>query len=483
MEPDEESASVSSEKGEKKAAAAPAPVPEDKMVTIKGLSDVTYKMLPEGVTTSALSLLFGQEIKKLTSNGSVTKAMKDGRFTGLVPGSIYHVAMKPLTRHQSKKHPNTPDDARLLFRKYDGDGNGSIDKEEWRQLARAVGMNMKDEDLDRMFFIVDTDANGTIEYDEFERWFCGDLGDGDGKIKRLVKGMGETLHAIPASDLDDVLEIFNAFDADHSGTVERSEFRDLSRQLGLRMSLEKTDEMFDAIDVDGNGSLDFQEFLAWYVASTQEASGGKTDLFLHNVKDKLRYFKGAKKEEEKKKEEKKEKKEEEKKEEEKKEEEKEEEKKEDEKKEESEEKTEEKKKDKKKKDKKKKGEEEKKEEEKKEEEKPAAAEEKEEEKKGLSAGWNAVPSLENGWTSVAEEPAEICVKDMLIRMRGCVNGSKGKIFTLPEGFAPAATERFPCVKKGEESKVVPVTVDQDGNVIAGATDGVLCLSTIVFFKK
>ena len=165
-----------------------------------------------------------------------------------------------------------------------------------------------------------------------------------------------------------------------------------------------------------------------------------------------------------------------------------EEKKEDEKKEESEEKTEEKKKDKKKKDKKKKGEgekkeEEKKEEEKKEEEKPAAAEEKEEEKKGLSAGWNAVPSLENGWTSVAEEPAEICVKDMLIRMRGCVNGSKGKIFTLPEGFAPAATERFPCVKKGEESKVVPVTVDQDGNVIAGATDGVLCLSTIVFFKK
>jgi len=409
----------------------PVPVPdEDKMVTLKGLSDITFKMNADSVTTSAVSLLFGAPIKKLTANGVETKALKDGRFVGLVPGSIYHVVMKPLTNHQKKKHPNTPDDARILFRKYDSDGNGSIDHEEWRALARAVGINLKDEDLDRVFFVVDTDANGTIEYDEFERWFCGDLGDGDRKLKRLITGMGETLRVLPASDLDEVLNVFNEFDTDKSGTIDPQEFRELTRVLGIRMSPEKTNEMFKAIDMDGNGTLDFQEFLAWYIASTQEASDGKTDQFLHNVKDKLRKFKGSSKKEQPKDEE------------------------------EGEEKKDVEKKD---------GESAKKSEDK----KPEA----------IHAGWNTIAQFEEGWSSVAEEPAEFCVKDNFVRMRGCVAGKKGgKIFKLPEGCAPAAVERFPCTKKSaEELKVVPVTVDKEGNVYAGSTDGNLCLSSICFF--
>jgi len=421
---------------------APVVIPDlDKMVTLKGLSDITFKMYADSVTTSALSLLFGTEIKKLSSNGCVTKALKDGRFTGLVPGSIYHVVMKPQTHHQQKKHPYTPDEARLLFRKFDADGNGSIDKEEWRKLARSVNINMADADLDKMFMIVDTDANGTIEYDEFERWFCGDLGEGDRKLKRLIVGMGVTMRMLPASDLDDVLDIFVSFDKDNSGTIDPAEFRDLTCDLGLRMSPEKTEEMFKAIDIDGNGTLDFQEFLAWYVASTQEASDGKTDQFLHNVKDKFRKFKLSKKEEPKKEEEK----------------------------EKAEEEGDEEEAPKKKK--KSEGEEKSKD-----AEKPKAKEE-------IPAGWHAISNFHTGWSSVAEEPAELCVSGKFVRMRGCVTSTKsGKIFTLPEGCAPAAVERFPCTKRnGAETKVVPVTVDKNGNVYAAVSDGNLCLSSISFF--
>jgi len=443
----EEKEKVEEEEEKKESSGVPD---EDKMVTIKGLGDITFKMYADSVTTTALSLLFGTEVKKLTANGSVTKPMKDGRFAGLVPGSLYFAAMKPQTSHQKKKHPNTPDDARMLFRKFDADGNGTIDHKEWRLLARCIGVNMKDEDLDRLFMVVDTDSNGTIEYDEFERWFCGDLGDGDGKVKRLITGMGESFRMLPASNLEDVLEVFNDFDVDKSGTIDRDEFRQLTCVLGIRRSAEKTDEMFDAIDIDGNGTLDFQEFLAWYMASTQEASGGKTDQFLHNMKDKLRKFKlnkeHAAKEEEPKDEEEEEKKDE----------------------EEKEEKKEDKKEDKK--DEKKKKDADKKEEKKEEE---------------IPAGWHAVEKFEEGWTAVAEEPVELCVKDKFVRMRGCVSGKKGgKMFKLPNGCAPAAIERFACMKKSEEEiKVVPVTVDKDGYVIAGSTEVVLCLSSVAFFMK
>jgi len=432
-----EKKSSEEKKSESKTSEASDAPDESKMITLKGLTDITFKMYADSVTSSAVSLLFGAEITKLTANGSVTKAMKDGRFTGLVPGSIYHVVMKPPTSHQKKKHPNTPDDARLLFRQFDADGNGTIDKNEWRLLARCVGMNMKDEDLDRVFMVVDTDANGTIEYDEFERWFCGDLDDGDSKLKRLITGLGETLRVLPASNLDEVLAIFNDFDADKSGTIDLDEFRELTCALGFRRSPEKTEELFKAIDIDGNGTLDFQEFLAWYTASTQEASGGKTDQFLHTTKDKLRKFKPshdekqgeAKKEEDKKEED---------------------------------------------------GKGEKKEEGKKDEKKKEDKKEKE-----IPSGWHAIDGFEEGWEAVAEEPAELCVKDKFVRMRGCVSGKKaGKVFQLPAGCAPGAVERFPCTRKnGEEIKVVPVTIDKEGNVFAATTEGVLCLSSIAFFMK
>jgi len=213
--------------------------------------------------------------------------------------------------------------------------------------------------------------------------------------------------------------------------------------------------MFKAIDMDGNGTLDFKEFLAWYVASTQEASGGKTDQFLHNVKDKLRRFKLSSDEEPSK--------------------------------DEEPEKEEPKKEEKKAEGKKKKGEDDEEEGEKDGKKEDKKEEKKEEEKKpeAIPAGWNPISNFAEGWSAVAEEPAELCVKDKLVRMRGCVTGKKdGKMFTLPNGCAPAATERFACTRKnGEETKLVAVTVDKDGNVFVGASEGVLCLSSIAFFMK
>ena len=53
-----------------------------------------------------------------------------------------------------------------LFRRWDCDGNGEIDKREFLQALRALGYAQPASTLDAMFDAFDNDGNGTIDYGE-----------------------------------------------------------------------------------------------------------------------------------------------------------------------------------------------------------------------------------------------------------------------------------------------------------------------------
>lgn len=66
-------------------------------------------------------------------------------------------------------------------------------------------------------------------------------------------------------DLDELREIFDYFDADNTGRIDRLEFGRLMDALGADAPTEELDMGFDLIDADDNGAIDFQEFSTWWL--------------------------------------------------------------------------------------------------------------------------------------------------------------------------------------------------------------------------
>ncbi|MCK5797631.1 MAG: EF-hand domain-containing protein [Deltaproteobacteria bacterium] len=65
-----------------------------------------------------------------------------------------------------------PTELKETFDHFDKDGNGIIDRDEFRQLMQdGLNAEMAPEELDLGFSLIDKDGNGTIEFDEFSAWW------------------------------------------------------------------------------------------------------------------------------------------------------------------------------------------------------------------------------------------------------------------------------------------------------------------------
>lgn len=64
--------------------------------------------------------------------------------------------------------------ARQVFRAFDKDDSGSINKDELKQVFKEMGKSFSDAELQRMVELCDSDGDGQINYDEFvEKIFGG----------------------------------------------------------------------------------------------------------------------------------------------------------------------------------------------------------------------------------------------------------------------------------------------------------------------
>jgi len=81
--------------------------------------------------------------------------------------------------HTKVNHPELDDvpdtDARdevfEIFRTYDRDASGSIDRAEFARLLEALGMEVSEEELAIALDIVDANHSGRISWDEFKAWW------------------------------------------------------------------------------------------------------------------------------------------------------------------------------------------------------------------------------------------------------------------------------------------------------------------------
>jgi Ca2+-binding EF-hand superfamily protein len=89
------------------------------------------------------------------------------------------VARRPAPpMHAPVDHPELDDDVSddhdevfEVFRTYDRDASGSIDRAEFARLLEALGMDLEEEELEVALDVVDANHSGRISWDEFKAWW------------------------------------------------------------------------------------------------------------------------------------------------------------------------------------------------------------------------------------------------------------------------------------------------------------------------
>ena len=199
---------------------------------------------------------------------------------------------------------------RELFSAVDADGSGGLDTDELGNLCDRLGITMSADEVATALKEMDTDGDGTADFQEFAAWFkkvrsdlvsksedvAGTTEEADGPIMLDGHDYAEMLDEMEEEDLlacaeeehcslpprpaegdytsvlrsalkmhfRGVRKLFSAVDADGSGGLDTEELGKLCGRLGIAMSPEEVATALKDMDTDGDGTADFQEFAAWY---------------------------------------------------------------------------------------------------------------------------------------------------------------------------------------------------------------------------
>jgi calcium-binding protein CML len=142
--------------------------------------------------------------------------------------------------------------SRVMFDKYDQDGNGYISASELDYLCRDLGSNLSETEIGMAMRTLDRSGNGQIEYDEFIAWWR----KGAARWAQLEFNQEELAR------LTQAINYFNHFDADRSGTISADEFGALHADLTRNgFTTQTKEECLAELDRSGDNLISFNEYL------------------------------------------------------------------------------------------------------------------------------------------------------------------------------------------------------------------------------
>lgn len=150
------------------------------------------------------------------------------------------------------------------FGNFDVNGDGVIDKEEFRTaLQRLDPKFFTDQTIEALFKAADASREGVVHYPEFVAWLSAQKSEVVHRVIEEDPGLDDTHKHVDSAALDRARALCVDMDADNDGAITKEElYRALRQEFPDTLSSD-LDDIVESADLNGDGVIQYDEFLKW----------------------------------------------------------------------------------------------------------------------------------------------------------------------------------------------------------------------------
>mmetsp|Transcript_4605 Transcript_4605/g.9338 ORF Transcript_4605/g.9338 Transcript_4605/m.9338 type:complete len:229 (+) Transcript_4605:3-689(+) len=150
------------------------------------------------------------------------------------------VGGRPSTRQRPGLDEEQIEELREAFNLFDTEHSGTIDARELKAALRALGFEVKKEDVRRMLADIGKEPSQPIDFNDFKDMMSGRMPDKNSR-----------------AEID---KVFALFDEDETGKISFRNLKRIAQELGESLTDEELQEMIEEADRDGDGLINPDEF-------------------------------------------------------------------------------------------------------------------------------------------------------------------------------------------------------------------------------
>ena len=147
-------------------------------------------------------------------------------------------------RRNKKQRRELSEDQKIEIREafdlFDTDKSGIIDYHELRVAMRALGFDVKKQEIKKIQTEYDREEIGGIKYDDFEEIM--------------------TRKILNRDPDEEIFKAFQLFDDDQTGKISIKNLKRVARELGESLNDDELQAMIDEFDKDEDGEINLEEF-------------------------------------------------------------------------------------------------------------------------------------------------------------------------------------------------------------------------------
>jgi len=168
-----------------------------------------------------------------------------GAGTGVLSRSGGAAAARGGARGQNTKQRQGLDDEQIeelreAFNLFDTEHSGTIDARELKAALRALGFEVKKEDVRRMLSDVGKDPSQPIDFNDFQEMMRGRMPDKNSR--------------------EEINKVFALFDEEEKGKISLRNLKRIAQELGESLTDDELQEMVEEADRDGDGLINPEDF-------------------------------------------------------------------------------------------------------------------------------------------------------------------------------------------------------------------------------
>ncbi|KGN52027.1 probable calcium-binding protein CML16 [Cucumis sativus] len=142
-----------------------------------------------------------------------------------------------------------------IFRRFDMNSDGSLTQLELGALLRSLGIKPSGDQLHSLLSNMDSNGNGSIEFDEL--------------VNAILPDMNDDILV----NQEQLMEVFRSFDRDGNGYITAAELAGSMAKMGHPLTYRELSDMMRQADTDGDGVISFNEFTTVMAKSAADFLG------------------------------------------------------------------------------------------------------------------------------------------------------------------------------------------------------------------